>query len=74
MIIERKGRGKELEKLSEIALMLMKKDREKELYKMIKEHPDLSNWGMKKFDCRFVASSMSDQQSSILEYYCCLSM
>ena len=46
MIIERKGRGKELDKLFEIAIMYMKNDRELDLYKMIMKHRDLLNWTM----------------------------
>ena len=49
MIIERKGRGKELDKLFEIAIMYMKNDRELDLYKMIMKHPDLLNWIMDKY-------------------------
>ena len=48
MIIERKGRGKELDKLFEIAIMYMKNDKELDLYEMIKKHPDLLNWTMDK--------------------------
>ena len=44
MIIERKGRGKELDKLFDQALMMMKDLREYDLYKLIKKHPDLLNW------------------------------
>ena len=50
MIIERKGRGKELDKLFEIAMMYMKNDREPDLYKMIKKHPDQLNWTMDKYE------------------------
>ena len=46
MIIERKGRRKELDKLFEIAMMDMKNNRELDLYKMIMKHPDLLNWTM----------------------------
>ena len=48
MIIERKGRGKELDKLFEIAIIYMKNDEELDLYKIIKKHPDLLNWTMDK--------------------------
>ena len=44
-----KGRGKELDKLFEIAIMYMKNDRELDLYKMIKKHPDLLNWTMNEY-------------------------
>ena len=46
MIIERKGRGKELDKLFEIAIMYMKNDEELDLYEMIMKHFDLLNWTM----------------------------
>ena len=49
MIIERKGRGKELDKLFNIAITNMKNDEELDLYKMIKKHPDLLNWTMDKY-------------------------
>ena len=46
MIIERKGRGKELDKLFKTAIMYVKNDRELDLYKMIMKYPDLLNWTM----------------------------
>ena len=49
MIIERKGRGKELDKLFNIAITYMKNDEELDLYKMIKKHPDLLNWKMDEY-------------------------
>ena len=49
MIIERKGRGKELDKLFNIAITYMKNDEELDLYKIIKKHPDLLNWTMNEY-------------------------
>ena len=49
MIIERKGRGKELNKLFNIAITNMKNDEELDLYKIIKKHPDLLNWTVDKY-------------------------
>ena len=49
MIIERKGRGKELDKLFRTAIKYIRDDEELHLYKMIEKHPDPLNWTMDEY-------------------------
>ena len=49
MIIERKGRGKELDKLFRTAIKYIRDDEELHLYKMIEKHPDLLNWTVDEY-------------------------
>ena len=68
MIIERKSRGTKLDKMFNTAITMMKEDKERDLYKLIKKHPDLLNRTTQKFNGKCLLHAACElNKVSILE-------